>query len=345
MTLPAHLRAIDAFDAAWRVGPAGARVEAVREAARALRDRLHRGPKVHSVRTYDLITLPYPTRYGLADAGRSIFPFLLITNRMQLVTVETREGRKRVLVNPSDHERDQETPFFKRLADRSPKWAQRLIARRHSTVPERLAEAGVRGDEIDYVTFDHLHTQDLRRVLGEWCPRAKLLAQRAELDIFERLHPLQRDWYLADALDGIARDRLLALDGDVEVGDGLLLVRTPGHTIGNHSIVLHTDRGVWTVSENGIAADAYTPERSELAGVASHARSRGVEVILNSNTREHSLDQYTSMVLEKTLADPCPDGSGYVQHFPSSELTASALLPGLAATYVHRAIAHGPEPA
>jgi hypothetical protein len=50
------------------------------------------------------------------------------------------------------------------------------------------------------------------------------------------------------------------------------------------------------------------------------------------------------MVLEKTLADACPDGSGFVQHFPSSELTASPILPGLEATYVHKAITHGPPP-
>jgi glyoxylase-like metal-dependent hydrolase (beta-lactamase superfamily II) len=345
MTLPAHFRPLDALAAAWRVTPAGARLEAVRRAALALKETLHAGAQVKSVRTYDLITLPYPTRYGLGDAARSILPFLMITNRMQLVTVATSEGVKRVLVNPSDHERDQETPFFKRLAAGSPKWAQRLIAKRHSTVPERLAEAGVRGEQIDYVTFDHLHTQDLRRVLGEWCPRARLIVQREELDIFERLHPLQSDWYIAEAIAGIARERFVVLDGDVLVGDGLALVRTPGHTFGNHSIVLMTDRGVWTISENGVSCDNWSPEKSAIGGLAGHARSRGVEVILNANTRESSLEQYTSMILEKTLADPCPDGSGFAQHFPSSELTASALLPGLTATYLHRSITHGPPPA
>jgi glyoxylase-like metal-dependent hydrolase (beta-lactamase superfamily II) len=344
MALPAHLQRLSELDEAWRVATAGPRLAAVRTGARRLRERLQRGRTVTSVRTYDLITLPYPTRYGLADASRSILPFLLITNRMQLCTVATDEGPRRVLVNPSDHERDAETPFFKRLALKYGALAQRVLARRHGDVPARLAEAGVRGEQIDYITFDHLHTQDLRRLLGEWCPRAKLLIMREELAIFDGLHPLQNDWYLAGALDGIPRERLLVLDGDVLLGEGMALVRTPGHTVGNHSIVLHTDRGLWAISENGIACDNYSPHKSAIAGLAAYARAREVEVILNANTRELSLDQYTSMALEKELVDACPDGSGFLQHFPSSELTASALFPGLAPTYSHKAITQGPEP-
>src|SRR5579859_4670018 len=193
------LQRLTEMDEAWRVGPAGTRLEAVRRAARKLKDRLRSGSKVHSVRTYDLVTLPYPARYGLSDAGRSLLPFLMITNRTQLCMVKTADGMRRMLVNPSDHMRDGETPFFKRIADRGRgvPFAERLMVKRHAEVPQRLAEAGVRGDEIDYITFDHLHTQDLRRLMLEWCPKAKLLVQKEELAIFERLHPLQNDWYLA----------------------------------------------------------------------------------------------------------------------------------------------------
>ena len=333
---------LDELDAARLLQPAGVRLEAVRQAAPALKERLLKSGKVKSVRTYDLVTLPYPTRYGLGDASTSLLPYVMITNRMQLVSLRTSHGHKRLLINPSDHVRDEETPFFKRLSQRYGDFlSHKVMSKRHAEVPDRLHEAGLRGDEIDFVTFDHLHTQDLRRLLLEWCPRARLLVMREELAIFQRLHPLQRDWYQPDALAGVPAERILALDGDVLIGDGLALVRTPGHTAGNHSIVLSTDRGLWTISENGIASDNYCPELSRLGGIAAHAKSRGVEVILNANTREGSLDQYTSMVLEKELADLCPDGSGWRQTFPSSELTASALLPGLGPSYSHGAITHG----
>ena len=97
----------------------------------------------------------------------------------------------------------------------------------------------------------------------------------------------------------------------------------------------------WTISENGICVDAYAPGTSRIRGVARHARDSGVEVILNANTREGSLDQYTSMVLEKTLADPVADRPELPQHFSSSELVPHVLAPGLAPTYTHGAITHG----
>ena len=80
---------------------------------------------------------------------------------------------------------------------------------------------------------------------------------------------------------------------------------------------------------------------SRIRGLARHARDTGVEVILNANTREGTLDQYTSMVLEKTLADPVPDRPELPQHFSSSELVPHVLAPGVAPTYTHGAITHG----
>jgi glyoxylase-like metal-dependent hydrolase (beta-lactamase superfamily II) len=342
-TLPSHITHLGELDEAWRTPTPGVRLEAVRAGARKLKERLHAGRPARSVRTYDLITLPYPTRYGLGDANRSLYPYLLMRNRMQVVTFETEGGVKRLLVNPSDHERNEATPFFKRLASGMPDFVNRLVARRHSTVPERLREAGLVPEQIDYVTYDHLHTQDVRRVLDEWCPRAKLLVHVDELAVFARLHPLQRDWYVADGVSGVAPERIVPFDRDLLLGDGVALVRTPGHTEGNHSIVLHTAHGVWAISENGVCADNYSPERSDVAGLAAHARATGVEVILNANTRERSLDQYTSMILEKTLVDATPEG--WPQVFNSSEMIVSPLLPGLHPTFAHRAIAHGPEPA
>jgi hypothetical protein len=111
--------------------------------------------------------------------------------------------------------------------------------------------------------------------------------------------------------------------------------------MGNHTPVIVTDRGVFTVSENGIAVDSYAPEHSRIPGLSRHARAAGVSVILNANTREHSLDQYISMMLEKNLADLCPERPEFPQHFSSSELTRSALAPGLSPTYSHGHITHG----
>ena len=65
--------------------------------------------------------------------------------------------------------------------------------------------------------------------------------------------------------------------------------------MGNQYLVLNTEKGIYVVSENGISADNYSPLESEIAGVRKHARATGVEVILNDNTLESPMDQYTSI--------------------------------------------------
>jgi len=342
-TIPTELVRVSELDAAWSIRGAGARLDAVRKGARRLRDRILAAGPARCVRTVDIATFPYPTRYGLQGVAASPAPYVFMRNRMQLVQVASGGRTVTILVNPTDSERSSAAPFFARMLEKYGVVAQKLLTTFHSTVPAALASWGVAPGDVDYITFDHLHVQDVRGLVGPGglLPRAKLLVQKGELETLAGLHPLQVEWYIADALSGVAPDRIVALDGDYLVGGGFALVRTPGHTIGNHSLVVVTDRGAWTISENGICVDAYAPGTSRIRGIAKHARETGVEVILNANTREHSLDQYTSMVLEKTLADPVADRPELPQHFPSSELVGHVLAPGLTPTYSHGAITHG----
>jgi glyoxylase-like metal-dependent hydrolase (beta-lactamase superfamily II) len=342
-TLPTELVRLPELDAAWLVRGAGARLDAVRRGGRRLRDRILVGGTARCVRTADIATFPYPTRFGLQGVASSLAPYVFLRNRVQLVQVDAGGRTITILVNPSDPARSSAAPFFARMLETYGAVAQKLLSTVHTTIPAALASWGVAPEAVDYVTFDHLHVQDLRGLLapGGLLPNARLLVQRGELDTLTGLHPLQVEWYIPAALDGIAADRVIALDGDYLLGGGFALVRTPGHTIGNHSLTVVTDRGAWTISENGICADAYAPSSSRIRGLARHARDHGVEVILNANTREHSLDQYTSMVLEKTLADPVADRPELPQHFPSSELVHHLLAPGLAPIHTHGAITHG----
>lgn len=353
--IPAHVARLTELDAAWAVAGAGARLAAVRAAARRLHDRLAAAGPAVAVRTADIATFPYPTRFGLDGAASSPAPFVMMRNRVQLVQVRAAGELVNVLVNPTDPERSLAAPFFAQQIERYGNFvSRRLMSTQHGTVADALAAWGVDPADIHYITFDHLHVQDLRGLLGTivpepgksaptpaFLPSARLLVQRAELATLEEPHPLHRYWYVDGGTLGIDPQKIVVLDGDVAIGAGLALVRTPGHTIGNHSIAVVTERGVWTISENGVAVDAYAPEASSISGLRGHARSHGVEVILNGNTREHSLDQYTSMVLEKTLADPCPDRPEFPQHFSSSELVRHPLAPGLAPTYTHGAITSG----
>ncbi len=346
--LPADLTRLPELDAAWAIRGAGARLEAVRRAGRRLRDRILAGGAARCVRTADVATFPYPTRYGFAGAARSPLPYLFLRNRVHLVQVAAGGRTVTILVNPTDAVRSARAPFFARMEERYGKLATKLLSSMGPPIAETLRSWGVSPEAVDYVTFDHLHVQDVRGLLAPaapggraFLPNARLLAQRAELETLAGLHPLQAEWYIPECLAGVPADRIVALDGDHAIGGGFAVVRTPGHTGGNHSIVVVTERGAWTISENGISIDAYAPGTSRIRGLARHARDLGVEVILNANTREGSLDQYTSMVLEKTLADAVPDRPELPQHFSSSELVPHPLAPGLAPSYSHGAITHG----
>jgi glyoxylase-like metal-dependent hydrolase (beta-lactamase superfamily II) len=343
----ADLVRLDELDDAWRTRGGGARLDAVRQAAAKLRERIGAKGPARCVRTYDIATFPYPTKFGLAGAARSRVPYLFMRNRGHLVQVVSGGRTISILVNPTETERSRKAPYFARLEEKYGHTASRLIGKIHGDLPTALAAWRVAPEAIDYITFDHLHVQDVRGLLAPgpngraFLPNAKLLAQKAELDTFAALHPLQRLWYIPDCLAGVPADRIVALDGDYAIGAGFAIVRTPGHTTGNHSPVIVTDRGLWTVSENGICVDAYAPGMSRIRGIARTARDAGTEVVLNSNTREGTLDQYTSMVLEKMLADPVPERPEFPQHFSSSELVGHLLAPGLSPTYSHGAITYG----
>lgn len=345
----AHLQKLDVLDEARRMTTPGARLVAVRRAIPRLRDAIGGSGKPDVVRTYSLATFPYPTQFALAGTPRWPWPFVMITNRMQIVQWVSGGTKQTLLVNPTDLLRSGQAPFFAKQIERYGMFVtQKILATLHGDVSTALGQAGVKPEEVDYITFDHLHVQDVRGLLGTLdgteralLPNAVLLAQAEELELFSCLHPLQAPWYVKDGIRGVDPRKLVALSSDVLVGPGVALVRTPGHTAGNHSIVLHTDSGLWTISENGVAVDSYAPGSSEIKGLRSYARSSEVEVILNANTREGSLEQYTSMILEKELADLCRQRPEFPQHFPSSEMTADLRAPGLAPTYCHGEIVHG----
>src|SRR5712671_3762624 len=93
------------MDAAWATRGAGARLDAVRRGGRKLRDRILAAGSARCVRTVDLATFPYPTKYGLAGVAASPAPYVFMRNRMQLVQVAAGGRTISILVNPTDPER------------------------------------------------------------------------------------------------------------------------------------------------------------------------------------------------------------------------------------------------
>ena len=350
------LSRFDGLDGARAARSGRSRVDALTRAGQDLHAQIKGGPKALAFWACDLVTLPYPTSYAMAGGTWLPWPFIWFTHRMLIVRFLAGGAVKTLLFNPTDHEQARTTPYFAHLAARSGEFlAHSVMSTVHGTFLIQLAAAGVKPEEVDYVAFDHLHTQDIRKHAGTTravpglrgtpgpaaLPKAHFLMQAREFAIWEDPHPLQHGWFVPGAIDGLDTSRVALIDGDYQLGDGVWLIATPGHTRGNQSLVVNTERGVFVTSENGVSTTCYAPQHSGIPGLARHASERGLDLVLNSNTLECSLDQYDSMILEKSIAGPCLLDPRFPNVYPSSELTSHPLAPGLSPAFEHGQIRTG----
>jgi hypothetical protein len=330
------IRPFHEFDEANATWPRGARLEAIRAAAAAFRERFKAQGQVTGVRTIDLVSAGYPVRYAFGGAARgALNPYINILNRLVVVQFRDFDDALRTLVwEPTVPEGSIEAPYYAQLARRYGEWlSTNVLSKQFNTVEQALARCGLSPADVDLVSFDHLHVQDMRILMGTtrpvegereprppFFPNARFLCQRREVDTFASPHPMQWAWYVPGGMDDVIEDNLVLLDGDVELGAGVAIAATPGHTDGNQSLVINTPDGVWVSSENGVCADNWHPHLSRIPGLKKEAEFMGREVILNSNTLEDSIDQYDSMVKEKALADPNREDPRWMNVFPSSEM-------------------------
>jgi glyoxylase-like metal-dependent hydrolase (beta-lactamase superfamily II) len=335
-------RPLPALAEARTASGASERLRALRRAAQEARTALEDSGKVEALVSCKLITFPYPTLFAFSGAALSPAPYVMMTNRMMVVQYVDWEGRRRTLLfNPTDFERGKRAPFYWQLRRRYGEFiSSRIMTTVHGTVAQHLEALGLTPEDVDFIAFDHLHIQDVRGWLGgsgaeAFFPRARLLVQRAEWQLVHDLHPMQTAWFVPHGVEGIPTERVVLLDGDAWLGRGVAILSTPGHTQGNMSLVAVTERGTFVTSENGVATESYSPLLSGIPGIRSFCEQLGWEVVLNGNTREGSLEQYTSMVVEKLFAGPSRVDPSLTNFYPSSELTPSLLAPGLSPRFSH----------
>lgn len=286
--------------------------------------------QVQFLQTFDLISIPYPVKSAFGNATSLINPFLYVTNRLMVVQFSTHAGTKTLLFSPSDLTANAKTPYFQRLSRLMGKFKnalQPLLTPVHNTVEQALDSIGLKPENIDFICYDHLHTQDLRKWLGcyeqeAYFPNAKLLVMHQEWEAVKDLLPVQNHWYCPDGIEGIDPNKIIPLHSSIMLGDSLALIQTPGHTQGSQSLVINSDQGILVCSQNGISVDNYSPQHSTIYGIADYVNENNMAVIPNGEQPELRIDQYISMVLEKTIADPHPLDKRFSYIMPSSELSA-----------------------
>src|SRR3954470_4308848 len=189
------IRPFHEFDEAHKLWPRGERPAAMREAAQEFRARFKEQGQIRAVRTIDLASAGYPTAFALAGAAKGLTPFVNIRNRLVVVQFEDFEGEMKTLVwEPTIPEGSVEAPFYEQLLERYGEFlSYKLFGKIFNSVEEGLAMCGLHAEEVDFVSFAHLHVQDMRLLIdttepmiGEaearkpFFPNAKFVNQRKE---------------------------------------------------------------------------------------------------------------------------------------------------------------------
>jgi len=166
-------------------------------------------------------------------SGRLIFPIqsFLIRTRHHTILVDSCVGNNKT---------------YKRM----PHWH----GRNDSTFLQRLANAGVAPDQIDYVLCTHLHVDhcgwNTRLVDGRWVPtfpNARYVMARPELEASEaRSGDPDARTYEDNVLPSVEAGRAVLIDMDHALDDEIWLEPTPGHTAGHVAI------GVRSQGEAGV---------------------------------------------------------------------------------------------
>jgi hypothetical protein len=326
------------------------------------RERFLAQGEVHAAASQSLSAASYPTRLAFQGAALApTVPYVLLVNRMMVVQYEDFAGEIRILLwEPTIPEGSREAPFYAQLEDRVSRLpggrflAHNLLTKSYGTLDDALGRMGLDYGDVDYVSFDQLHAQDPRRLIGTtepWAdelearaallPNAKLIVQRLELGTFESVHPMQWAWYVDGGMDDIIEESVVVVDGDIELGVGVSLISTPGHTAGHQSLVINTPDGIWVSSQNGVSIDNWQPGRSKIPGVRAYAELFNREVVLNANMLEGAIDQYDSMIKEKTLASPSRADPSWLQILPSAELAGARRHWPVLPTHVYEGIEYG----
>ena len=118
-----------------------------------------------------------------------------------------------------------------------------------SNLLNALAEDGLTPDDITSVIYTHLHHDHAGN--SELFTNAVAYIQKKEYDNMLNQYPIQtaRGVYAKDVAEKISHHkRIILVDGDMTLANGLTLLLTPGHSLGGQSIVVPTAKGRYVLT-------------------------------------------------------------------------------------------------
>lgn len=106
-----------------------------------------------------------------------------------------------------------------------------------------LAEADLSPADIDTVIYTHLHNDHAGS--SRLFSNATFVFQKDEWRNLLDPLPVQsiRGDYDPDVVDALSGNKILRVDGDLQLEEGIRLIKTPGHSLGSQSIAVSTVQG------------------------------------------------------------------------------------------------------
>ncbi len=119
-----------------------------------------------------------------------------------------------------------------------------LIVKRDEELSTLLSKAGIRADKVKGLILTHLHWDHAANCM--LFPRAAVYCQKEEIDCAFDAASDYDEYYLREFEK--SRDRLIAVDGNYNVRDGILLRKCGGHTRGSQSVEVMTEQGLAVIT-------------------------------------------------------------------------------------------------
>lgn len=109
-------------------------------------------------------------------------------------------------------------------------------------IDRALNHLGVSCDEIHTVVLSHLHWDHAGSC--NFFRNAEFIVQKREYEYAQHPIKIHQFPYRKDEFENL---NFRFVDGDVEIGDGLKLILTPGHTPGSQTLLVNTSNGVYAL--------------------------------------------------------------------------------------------------
>jgi glyoxylase-like metal-dependent hydrolase (beta-lactamase superfamily II) len=109
------------------------------------------------------------------------------------------------------------------------------------TFEEALDKFDLSPEDIDVIIHTHLHNDHCENDF--YCENATIYVQRKEYEFMLTPHPIDFRYDRELLEDAIEDGRIVLLEGDQRIIDGIGVIFTPGHTPGGQSVVVDTEEG------------------------------------------------------------------------------------------------------